>query len=579
MLKYIAVLVLTVAGIKANTQNLVFPAYFASGEMPLYGEYFSDTLTNEGESAARFYFNYQSKDSFGTVRPELEKIFFSDSMFAQWLFTRATSANPEERLLEYVKALGWFFKNQRHFRNYLNITIPSNVIPADSGHALMDALNGGNASFHNIQCDAYARRGLLALYHLYLFKLDTMACKPGLYRQVHLPGHSVFEIRYKGSWAFVDIDPSTPGFMFPNTQGEYYSLQDLQNDPNRVKSDWVFTKDDNSPFEEVVPEADQLDNYRVYFSGNANYEPTMDQVMLMRPKGYDIGGEVVLPAGAFLVFRYNNYALSVDVSKEENRDVINTVTKYFDDYKENNDPAFLDSAYQLLGDHFGYQGINTSMVPDILARNGIGFYSTDWKPTYELSDSGINELSYYIETTTDTLYIGKDIKGPFMVVGVKTDNPVVIGNITVTDSFYVKLWDGSGTGGPAGIPHQELDYLTRGFIPPNTKCRIDVACNQGYLDWWNGYSIDTLGQADTLSLKRTQQVAVYNPATAIADNAEEESGSRAVRLRAAQFMRRYPACKELINAAGQTVRVTYYMPTGLYYMPVNGTTLRVLIVN
>lgn len=579
MLKYVVVVLLTAFSLPAKSQNLTFPAYFAGGEVPLYGVFFSDTLTNEGHTNARFYFNYQSKDSFGTNRADREKIFLRDSVFVQWLAGQANSTDPDERLLQYAKALGVFYKNPRNFRNYLNIAMPANFVVPDSGHARMNALNGGNASFHNMQCDDYARRGVSALYYLYTYHIDTVACFPSRYRQVQLPGHSVFEIWYRGAWAFVDIDPSTPGFMFSDGQGGYYGMQDLMNNPALVKADWVFMNDDNSPYEEIVPESTQAEDYQSYFTGTATYNQTMDQVMLTRPRGDAVSGEVVLPPKASMVFSYNNNALAVDVSKPENRDIINVATRYFDDYKESNDPVFLDSAYQLLGSHFSYQGVYADMIPDIAGRNAFGFYSKNWRPTFEQGEIKGTTLSYYIASGSDTLVIGRDLRGPFTVVGVKTDKPIVIGRQLVTDTFSVPLWGQPGTGGPTAIAYSRVNYLTSGFIPPHTTCRIDVAYNQGYLDWWNGYSIDTLDRADTLSLKRTQQVAVYNPATAIADNYQGQSDSRAIRLRPGQFMRRYPDCKQLIGVTGQTVPVTYYLPAGLYYMRANGTTIRVLIVH
>jgi hypothetical protein len=169
------------------------------------------------------------------------------------------------------------------------------------------------------------------------------------------------------------------------------------------------------------------------------------------------------------------------------------------------------------------------------------------------------------------------VAGPFVVVGVNTNKPMLIGNTLIADTLAVELWDETGSGGPVNVDDNKVNFLTSGFIPPNTNCRIDVAYNPGYIDWWNGYSIDQLGQADTLTLRRTQNVETYNPTTAISSISPDRQ-SVAIRLTAEQLRQLFPGCGTIVNVSGQSIPVNDNLPAGLYFMNKDRAVIRLIIV-
>jgi hypothetical protein len=112
-------------------------------------------------------------------------------------------------------------------------------------------------------------------------------------------------------------------------------------------------------------------------------------------------------------------------------------------------------------------------------------------------------VEFQIASGDSGIVIGKDLKAPFTIVDVVTDHPIVIGDVLIGSTFHFDLWGPSNSGGPDNWDYKNLNYLDKGYIPPHTTCRIKCAYNPGWIQWWNGYSIDQLDRLDTLLLTRS----------------------------------------------------------------------------
>lgn len=210
------ILLICITGITVSAQQTItWGPYFQENEVPLFGETISDTIVNTGTTPARFYIDYTVREQ-GFPVAEKQKLFLNDTVFVLWIKSYGTSLDPDERLLQYCTALASFYKNKRNFENGLNIAGPYAYDNVDSGYLKNVSLNGGNASFHDQQCGGYAERAVASLYLIYKLGLDSLACDPKNYYMSSISGHVVFEIKYKGKLAIVDIDPGTTGFTQPN---------------------------------------------------------------------------------------------------------------------------------------------------------------------------------------------------------------------------------------------------------------------------------------------------------------------------------------------------------------------------
>lgn len=517
----VACVCIVLLGFNANSQ-LVFPPFYPAGQKPAYGQEISDTLTNLGTAPATFYFNYLIKDSLGNIEEDKKTLFLSDSAFAWYLFSKHSAlTNADDRLVAYVTELARFYKNNRNFHNNLNITQPNQVLSYDSGYAKLTAVNGMHATAHHMQCGDYARLAMTTLYEIYSRGWDTAACQPWRYRLDDITGtHNIFEIWHNQKWAFVDIDPGTPGFMFADTiNGGYYSLTDIMANPNLVSANWWFRYDDMTTA--FFPLSDSLlDNiYRSYFTGGLfTLGDTWAKFLLYNSKSNSIPGQVTLPPGGSLVFHHKVNTLDMDISQPQEQAIVQTGFNLSTAYGQTGNQQYLDSLHQLL---VNTTGLDSAAITCIMQNNLFNIYYGNWKAFDVEPENGFtpNRLEYLIPQRTNTLQIGTDIGGPFIVANCKLAGKALLGDTLVTDTFSNMLWTASNTGGHINYPEQLIQYFTSGFIlPQNATTSIKCYYNTGYIDWWNGYSINELGVNDTLVLKRSSDPSIVNNISAPTPN-------------------------------------------------------------
>lgn len=510
MKKMIFILLLGVLGIAAHAQlpELNLPGYgITPNRHPAFGAFLTDTVLNAGTTSSQFYINHASPDSTGVVLEEKKKLFFSDDSFLVFIFRQGHSADPDERRLEYIRACARFYKNSQYFRNGLNIAGGWNSTNQDSAHAKLEALNGSNASHRPKQCGDYATLAERALYGICQRGWDTVACNPDLYRSIALDGHAIFESIYHGGWAFVDVDPGTPGFMFPNGSGGYWSTQDLVDSPDRAVANWDWKNERGEFYRGVTFENwDSLsEEYREHYfrhTGPAKYATTFREKLIHFPtEPLVISGDIILPSQGKMIFSYRNDVLALNITPQS-RIVLDSLFYLFFSW----DDGLTDSFELFLFIERRFE-IPWDSIPSLFSSNKFLMFEKYWYPQIDKvdrDDSLAPPLVEFVILSGDSpITIGRDFKAPFTIVDVVTDNTLVIGDVSIGSTFHFDLWGPSMGGGPSNWDYKNLNYLTSGYIPPHTTCRIKCAYNPGWIQWWNGYSIDQLGRPDTLQLFRS----------------------------------------------------------------------------
>lgn len=510
MKKIMIILLLGVFGIVAHAQlpEINLPGYgITPVHYPAYDARLQDTITNMGTTSSQFYINHISKDSMGVILEEKKKIFFSDDSFVMYIYRQGHSTDPDERRLEYIRACARFYKNSQYFRNGLNIAGAWKSTNQDSATAKIETLNGSNASHRNKQCGEYATYTMWVLYKIYQRGWDTVACNPDLYRSIGLDGHSIFEPFFHGKWVFVDVDPGTPGFMFPDGLGSYWSTQDLVDSPSRAVANWNLKNERGEYYRGVTFENwDSLSKeYQEHYfrhTGPAKYATLFSQKLqyfLIEPT--PVSGDIILPPQGMMGLTYQNDVLTMKVDSSS-RIVLDSLLYLFFNW----DDGLTDSLelFNFIERRFE---IPRDSIPNIFQSNGFLAFEKYWYPQIDKFDKtdSVDPLlvEFQISSGDSGIIIGKDFKAPFSIVDVVTDNPITIGDVSITGTFHFDLWGPSMSGGPDNWDYKNLNYLTSGYIPPHTTCRIKCAYNPGWIQWWNGYSIDQLGRLDTLQLTRS----------------------------------------------------------------------------
>ena len=370
--------------------------------------------------------------------------------------------------LAQIYRLAYFLKSDRFVNNYLVFAVDDAQVQRKKNSAPMFFL--GNSQE---QCRNYRDFAVTCLVSTGAVSFDSIF-------SVSLAEHQVAECIINGDSILLDFDPAEPTFLNRLPNGKFYSALDVYTQPQYmnelymytdpvtgVKAPLVYLGNYNTPADSFRNVQAVINSYTRFFDITMTYEPpyfngaSKDTGTWRLPPASSIEWHwqaplTLSPAQVDSV----SSLISADASFAEIIHAIDSVTGF--------DSAFvlksLVSSNILLGDTSPNQ---------LIFDNG-----------YQRADT----LDLYVTTTDQPVVIGRDLRLPFWVHRISTDQPVTIGDTTFpAGNSCMWLWnekndvDSQGFSSNAQVPLlsvRGIEKLQSGIIPAHCHVHMSLYYNE-----------------------------------------------------------------------------------------------------
>ena len=370
--------------------------------------------------------------------------------------------------LAQIYRLAYFLKSDRFVNNYLVFAVDDAQVQRKKNSAPMFFL--GNSQE---QCRNYRDFAVTCLISTGAISFDSIF-------SVSLAQHQAAECIINGDSILLDFDPAEPTFLNRLPNGKFYSALDVYTQPQYmnelymytdpvtgVKAPLVYLGNYNTPADSFRNVQAVINSYTRFFDITMTYEPpyfngaSKDTGTWRLPPASSIEWHwqaplTLSPAQVDSV----SSLISADASFAEIIHAIDSVTGF--------DSAFvlksLVSSNILLGDTSPNQ---------LIFDNG-----------YQRADT----LDLYVTTTDQPVVIGRDLRLPFWVHRISTDQPVTIGDTTFpAGNSCMWLWnekndvDSQGFSSNAQVPLlsvRGIEKLQSGIIPAHCHVHMSLYYNE-----------------------------------------------------------------------------------------------------
>jgi hypothetical protein len=408
----------------------------------------------------------------------------SEEALMDYLLRDLPLLDSEANKLRLLQRVGYLQKSVF----FLNQLMPFSS--GDSGlFAMKHSAIGQWLGFYHKQCNDYTENTIMLL-------LATGRFTAADFRVVALNQHTIGEMRYNNHWVAFDASPAMPMFMqYSAKEKRYLSATELSLRPERITEVYTYGPDSISLFAPM-----DMAIYRSKFS-------SCEVRHFFAPKvaPHRVSGEWVLCAGCAIKFATDTL-LVLDTLNTEGKALYDSIMHNVKHWLATKETAHMMANSALFQRHF-----NLSLgVADSIYRGGL-FYITNAKHGADFI-MRVPTLKVYVPAGADTVFLGEDLRLPFLVTGVEASGPVRIGSMSVERSTF-NIW--GFTTAPVVSPDW-VNYLDVGFVPPHTEATFTVAYNPRLLDFFNGFKLQGINQPDSLQITVTPRALPPGPRPATA---------------------------------------------------------------
>ena len=453
------------------------------------------TITDTGSTPADMYFSTVYDD-------DTSMLFYSKETFYQYI----EAAGSDQ--LSRIRRLAYIVKSDRFQNNYLSFMTSANAYGNQLNQYESIDLSVPMFALSNTQqqCGQYRDFCIKVL-------IETGTVSPDSIFQLSLTNHQLAVIILNGDSAVLDPDPGEPTFLNVDSNGHFLSpseIAHLQNNP--IGAGPIYTYCDP---------IDGQCNWMIYPGGDAHIPDTsraqfiLDSEYVSLFPGYQYNsppsfvadadsGFIRLPAHSSLRFHATMGYVLTTVQAD-------TLSARLQHATTNTDIqallAFLDSVFN----------INDSIRTVVFNKNELMHQQGANDLVLDGSYDKWNTVQFEITTGNDTVFFGKDLRGPFLVHSITTTLPVQFRDTVVfagQTRWY--LWDEKGEDVDTNVnlstsngPETSLGMIEKlqdgGFIPPHDTVTMELYYNQRMFPFVTGtYTHVLSGNADSLLITSYQ---------------------------------------------------------------------------
>lgn len=457
--------------LQPQMQTLYIPPYLnmdSNASLIKPGKVYATKITNNSSNAISLY-PYLNKAG-------MENISWADSFLLAYLTSQISQiqvTDTDAIRLKLIQVMACKIEKTDMFLNNDVIFNPSDAFLYEAQNSLIGALSG----VYQKQCGNYVCNTIAVLFKTGWFNFSNIQI-------AELDGHVCCQFLYKGQFAFVDLDPGEPGFMFSNpaSANGFASVFDLHNDTSLItNSQRYYYVDDNNDSINLSAGVTIQSYQKLFDVVSVNDAPSSLATPL------SISGAITLPAHASIVATYVNEFYYLDSSN---------LSRLLTAITNNNQNSMYDTAGQILG-------VSADSIMTMAQNNTLNitdYTPKTWQPVYSLIAPSI---SIILPATEDTVKMKKGTPSSINFPGYITSSTI---NINFFDTIFAQgetpvLWTSPMTNA-SNISDGQCHYLSTGdsplsngggiILPHSSLDTITVSYNPYILNFGQGFNLGYL---------------------------------------------------------------------------------------
>ena len=418
---------------------------------------FSLVIQNTDTAPVEFYplTVYDTDSSF---------LFESNSSFLNYI----QSAGGQ---IAQIQRLAYFLKSDRFVNDFLVFNDSNPELRKKKGSVPMFFLGSSQE-----QCENFRSFAISSLISTGAFSKDSIF-------NVGLANHQLAECIINGDSVLLDFDPDEPIFLNKLPNGKYFSAQDILTYPNNDDSMYTYTDPvtgvcrplmflgyNPTVSDSLTKIHSLIGSYNNLFTSGIEYSPADDVIT------YKDSGTWKLPPGSSLEWHWQAPVVLTPAQMTVAEGSLNAQ----------------DASYtQIISALTNATGLDSASIANALVKNNL--LLGDTTPTGVVLDrtyEKANTLDLYVNTSDSAVIIGQDLKLPFWIHSISTDQPLTIGDTTFpAGNSCMWLWneksqldsDGFAPGDLTSVPNPgkgAVEYLQSGLIPAHCHVHMSLYYNE-----------------------------------------------------------------------------------------------------